>query len=102
MAAAAGGGPRLSRVTQVPSRLDKSWLVLAGHQTPEANRCVDIFSRPNGTFGFEEFRRDAEDLGAWTPIRYFSGHEYPTEINAINAIDAARRAIPWLGDLLGP
>ena len=21
-------------------------------------RCVDIFYRPNGTFGFEEFRRD--------------------------------------------
>jgi len=83
----------------VSSRLDKSKMVLASHQTLEANRCVDVFSRPDGTFGFEEFRRDAEDPGAWTPIRYFSGHEYPTEIDAI---EAARRAIPWLLDLLDP
>jgi hypothetical protein len=84
-------------VPSASSRLDKSWMVLASHQTPEANRCVDLFSRPDGTFGFEEFRRDAEDLGAWTPIRYFSGHEYATEADAV---EAARRAIPWLGDVL--
>jgi hypothetical protein len=84
-------------VTLVSSRLDKSWLVLVSHQTPEANRCVDIFARPNDTFGFEEFRKDPEDLGAWTPISYFSGHEYPTEIAAV---DAARQAVPWLDALL--
>ena len=79
------------------SRLDKSWSVLASYETAEANRCVDIFSRPNGTFGFEEFRLDPEDLGTWTPISYFSGHEYPTETDAI---EAARRAVPWLGHVL--
>jgi len=84
-------------VREVSSRLDKSWAVLASHQTAEANRCVDIFSRPNGTFGFEEFRRDPEDMGAWTPISYFSGHEYPTETGAI---EGARRAVSWLGPLL--
>ncbi len=79
------------------SRLDKSWMVLASHQTDEANRCVDIFSRPDGTFGFEEFRRDPEDMGAWTPVTYFSGLEYPAESNAVAA---ARRAVSWLGPLL--
>ena len=79
------------------SRLDKSWMVLASHQTDEANRCVDIFSRPDGTFGFEEFRRDPEDMGAWTPISYFSGQEYGTEVDAITA---ARQAVVWLGPLL--
>ena len=79
------------------SRLDKSWLVLTSHQTDEGNRCVDIFSRTNGTFGFEEFRRDPEDLGVWTPISYFSGHEYPTEEEGI---ESAKRAVPWLGHLL--
>jgi hypothetical protein len=79
------------------SRLDKSWLVLASYQTDEGNRCVDIFSRPNGTFGFEEFRRDPEDLGVWTPISYFSGHEYPTEDHAIKS---AKHAVPWLGHIL--
>ncbi|HEY2564091.1 MAG TPA: hypothetical protein VGI44_10300, partial [Acidimicrobiales bacterium] len=32
-----------------------------------ADRCVDIFSRPDGTFGFEEFRRDPEDMGGMDP-----------------------------------
>jgi hypothetical protein len=79
------------------SRLDKSWMVLASHQTDEANRCVDVFSRSNGTFGFEEFRRDPEDMGAWTPVSYFSGLEYTAESDAVGA---ARRAVPWLGPLL--
>lgn len=67
-------------------------MVLASHQTPEADRCVDIFSRPDGTFGFEEFRRDPEDMGAWTPISYFSGREYQT---ADDAVEAAEQAVPW-------
>jgi len=46
------------------SRLDPSWKVLASPSTPAVDRCVDIFSRPDGTFGFEEFRRDPEDMGA--------------------------------------
>jgi hypothetical protein len=29
-----------------------------------------MFSRPDGTHGFEEFRRDAEDRGAWTPVQF--------------------------------
>jgi hypothetical protein len=81
----------------VSSRLDPSWSVLASHQTTDASRCVDIFSRPDGTFGFEEFRRDPEDLGAWTPIRYFSGRQYATEAGAI---EAARHAVPWVSSVL--
>ena len=26
------------------------------------SRCVDVFLRPDGSFGFEEYRREAEDL----------------------------------------
>ncbi len=79
------------------SRLEKSWRVLASHQTPVGDRCVDIFFRPSGTFGFEEFRRDPEDMGAWTPVSYHSGREYVSEAEAI---EAARRAVPWLGAVL--
>ena len=50
---------------------------------------MDIFSRPDGTFGFEEFRRDPEDMGAWTPIAYYSGREFLSEADAI----AAARAV---------
>jgi hypothetical protein len=79
------------------SRLDKSWLVLVSHQTDEGNRCVDIFSRPDGTYGFEDFRRDPEDMGAWTPVSYFSGREYPTEIEVLAA---ARSTVSSLGPVL--
>jgi hypothetical protein len=61
------------------------------------DRCVDIFLRPDGTFGFEEFRRDPEDRGAWTPVAYFSGQDYDTEAEALAA---ARTRVPWLGDVL--
>ncbi len=79
------------------ARLDPTWKVLASPSTPSVDRCVDIFSRPDGTFGFEEFRRDPEDMGAWTPIAYYSGREFPTEADAVAA---ARAAVPWLAGVL--
>jgi hypothetical protein len=79
------------------SRLDPSWRVLASHQTADAGRCVDVFVRPDGTYGFEEFRRDPEDMGVWTPVGYFSVREFPTETSAV---DAARGEVPWVGAVL--
>jgi hypothetical protein len=81
------------------SRLDKSWRVLASPSTPSVDRCVDIFVRPDGTFGFEEFRRDPEDMGTWTPIAYYSAQEF---IAQQDAIEAAREVVPWLADVLDP
>jgi hypothetical protein len=78
-------------------RLDRSWTVLVSHQTSEADRCVDIFWRPEGSFGFEELRRDPEDTGAWTPIAFFSGREFSTEDEATVA---AKQAVPRLGSPL--
>lgn len=92
MAFIAEPSPQPLASKSVSQRLDRSWSVLASYQTAEADRCVDIFSRPNGTFGFEEFRRDPEDMGVWTPISYFSGHEYQTEAHARTA---ARQLVPW-------
>ncbi len=79
------------------ARLDPSWKVLASPSTRAVDRCVDIFARPDGTFGFEEFRRDPEDMGAWTPVAYFSEREFATEEEARSA---ARNAVPWLGEVL--
>lgn len=79
------------------AHLDRTWTVLDSHQTFDATRCVDIFSRPNGTFGFEEFRRDPEDGGAWTPLRSFLNLEYPS---VALALEGARKNVAWLGPLL--
>ncbi|HVA52125.1 MAG TPA: hypothetical protein VNF05_01295 [Acidimicrobiales bacterium] len=87
----------MSKFLVMSSRLDRSWTVLVSHQTFDGTHCVDVFSRPKGTFGFEEFRRDPEDMGAWTAMNYFSGHEYSSEEEALVA---ARRKVSWLGPLL--
>jgi hypothetical protein len=79
------------------SRLDPTWKVVSSPSTPAVDRCVDVFSRPDGTFGFEEFRRDPEDMGAWTPVACFSGREFSTKDEAVTA---ARASVPWLAEVL--
>ena len=79
------------------SRLDESWVVVASPSTRAADRCVDVFRKPDGRFGFEEFRRDPEDMGTWTPVAYFSEREYATEEEAVAA---ARESVPWLAEVL--
>jgi hypothetical protein len=59
-------------------RIAKSWVVLASFENEEHDRCVDLFERADGSFGFEEFRRDVEDRGTWTPVAYFSGRSFHT------------------------
>ncbi len=71
--------------------------VLASPSTPAVDRCVDVFVRPDGSFGFEEFRRDPEDMGVWTPVAYFSTRGFATEADALSA---AREAVPWLPEVL--
>jgi hypothetical protein len=77
----------------VSARIDKSWVVLSSIETQEGDRCVDLFRRPDGSFGFEEFRRDPEDRGNWTPVRYYSGAVYGSREDALAA---AARAVKWL------
>ena len=74
-------------------RIDKSWVVFNSIENREHDRCVDLFQRPDGTYGFEEFRRDVEDGGAWTPVQYYSGVAYASKDAALNA---ACKAVAWL------
>jgi hypothetical protein len=92
-----GGSPLGTYVVRMSLRLDKAWRVLSSPSTPAVDRCVDIFVRPNGTFGFEEFRRDPEDMGAWTPIAYYSTREFESENEAVAV---ARDKVPWLSGVL--
>jgi hypothetical protein len=70
-----------------------AWKVLASIENGEAGRCVDIFVRPDGTFGFEEYRRDPEDAGAWTLVAYHAHRVYATRDEATAA---AGTVIGWL------
>jgi hypothetical protein len=79
------------------ARIDKSWVVLRSIENDQHDRCVDLFRRPDGSFGFEEFRRDVEDAGAWTPVAFFSGTAYVTREAALSA--AVARVV-WLAEAL--
>jgi hypothetical protein len=78
-------------------RIDKSWLVFISIENFEHDRCVDLFSRPDGSYGFEEFRRDVEDRGEWTPVRYYSGSVYTSREAALAA---ATQSVAWLADAI--
>ena len=78
-------------------RIDKSWTVFVSVENSEHDRCVDIFARADGSYGFEEFRRDIEDGGRWTPVHYYSGVTYAS---SAAALDTAERCVSWLVDAL--
>lgn len=74
-------------------RIQKDWVVLASLENDTHDRCVDLFLRPDGTYGFEEFRRDPEDAGAWTPVQFYAAKRFPSRDETM---EAARRAVAWL------
>ena len=62
-------------------------------QNSEGDRCVDIFIRADGTYGFEEYRRDPEDGAGWYALARYSGHVFETEAQATAQ---ARKSVAWL------
>ncbi len=59
--------------------------------------CVDIFQRPDGSFGFDEFRRDPEDGRGW----YSIGHCGTRIFDSFDAALAdAKATVAWLGDVI--
>jgi len=73
-------------------------LVLRSIETDDGGRCVDIFRRPDGSCGFEEYRRDHEDPSGWGGAVGFAGRRFD-DANA--AIHAAIGVVSWLDASLG-
>lgn len=69
-------------------------VVRLSRAAPEGHLCVDLFERPDGSFGFEVWRRDPEDPRGWGGA---AGHG----ARSFDSLDAARAAAaevaPWLG-----
>jgi len=76
--------------------IDKN-VVLRSINIQGGGRCVDLFLRPDGTFGFEEFRRDMEDNRGWFPIGSFCDQIFDSEDDALVE---ARAKITWLNDAI--
>ena len=60
--------------------------------------CVDIFRRPDGTFGFQHYRRDHETVEGWFPLDEQAQTRCQTEADAVNL---ARSTVVWLDDHFG-
>jgi len=70
--------------------------VIASLENPYGDRCVDIFVRSDGSFGFEEFRRDAEDCGTWQPLNTYSRLVFASYDDALAS---ARKYVAWFSQL---
>ena len=57
------------------------------------DRCVDIFVRVDGTFGFEEYRRDYEDITEWFSLHYYSDLVFDTKEDALAQ---AKSIVAWM------
>ena len=68
-------------------------VVVRSINTDGAMRCVDIFQRPDGTFGFDEYRRDAEDGRGWFAVGFHAQRIFATQADALAA---ARAVVRWL------
>lgn len=69
--------------------------VVRSIESSEGTQCVDLFERGDGSFGFEEFRRDVEDGGRWHLTGGYSALRYPCLAEAGRA---ARPTVGWLSD----
>jgi hypothetical protein len=68
--------------------------VITSLHNDATDRCVDIFRRADGSFGYQEFRRDVEDQGAWFITHHNQDGIY---LSYEEAIREARANVPWLG-----
>jgi len=67
--------------------------VLASFNCPQGDHCVDIFVREDGTFGFEEYRRDSEDMKGWFPLHRYSSLVFASDQDALAR---AKATVTWL------
>jgi hypothetical protein len=67
--------------------------VLASFENDAGNSSVDIFVRDDGTYGFEENRRDPEDPEGWFSLDRYSHLVFSSKEEAIAD---ARARVAWL------
>lgn len=72
--------------------------VLRSINDQDGARCVDVFLRPDGTIGFEEYRRDVEDVSGWFPV---GGHSSRIFHEESAALAAAIGEVAWLRRAVG-
>ena len=70
--------------------------VMRSIETKDGLRCVDIFARNDGSFGFEEYRRDPEDRSGWRPTGGFAAVRFNSHSDAMQR---ARESVGWISEV---
>ena len=73
-----------------------SFVVLNSIENLNGDRCLDVFELDNGTFGFEEFRKEPESKTGWVMVGCYSDGIYKTQSLAF--LEAQKR-VWWLNEL---
>ena len=67
--------------------------VVKSVEDPNRTVCVDLFCRPDGSFGYQICRRDPEDGRGWTIL---GGESDLIFTDLESALAAARDRVDWL------
>lgn len=73
--------------------MTKDYRVIKSLENNERNKCVDIIQTADGSFRFQEWRRDTEDVHGWFLLHDSQPCTYESEVSAVNA---ARTVVGWL------
>jgi len=76
--------------------MPKNYRVTKSVDNQELNRCIDIIELQDGSYRFQEWRREPEDISGW----FLMLDSYPNIfMSEAEAITAAKRAVTWYGNL---
>ncbi len=67
--------------------------VLLSLETDMGERCVDLFVRSDGGYGFEVYRRDSEEGRGWYPVGGYQDQRYASKAELRIA---AERVVSWI------
>ena len=67
--------------------------VLASIENDDRSHCVDVFMRDDGSYGYEEFRAEADGAARWQPLGRHPGRVFDS---GAAALEEAKRRIAWL------
>ena len=71
---------------------NKPGRVIRSINNPTADHCVDLFVREDGSFGYQQYRRDFEDGGGWFPVGYTMESRFSDEASALSE---AEQTVSW-------
>ena len=70
----------------------KDQVVINSINNDNNNLCIDFFNRNNKTFGYQEYRKDPENISGWYRI---GNYDYKVFSNKDDAYHDAKKTIVW-------